>query len=52
MTDLHGSFIAVAYGLSALVLAVEWFMLRWRRRQALERAAREHEFDDIPSTTD
>jgi heme exporter protein CcmD len=52
MTDLHGSFIAAAYGLSALVLAVEWFMLRRRRRQALERAAREHDFDDTTVTSD
>ena len=52
MTDLHGSFIAVAYGLTALVLAVEWFMLQRRRRQALDRAAREHALDDSPATAD
>jgi heme exporter protein CcmD len=52
MTDLHGSFIAVAYGLTALVLAVEWFMLGWRRRQALNNASREHELNDSHATPD
>jgi heme exporter protein D len=50
MSDSHGSFIAVAYGLSALVLAAEWIVLRVRRRQALARASREQDVDDAEAT--
>lgn len=50
MSDSHGSFIAAAYGLSALVLAVEWLLLWARRRQALSRASREQDVDDAEAS--
>lgn len=46
MSDLHWTFIAVAYGLSALALVAEWVLLRAARRQTLSRARQELEFDE------
>jgi heme exporter protein CcmD len=46
MAEHHWNFIAVAYGLSALAIVVEIVGLLRRRRQALDRAARERDFDE------
>jgi heme exporter protein D len=46
MADLHWSFIAAAYGLTALCLLVEWLLLRSARHQTLARIAREHELEE------
>ncbi len=46
MADLHWTFIAAAYGLTALCLLVEWLALRSARQQTLARIAREHELEE------
>jgi heme exporter protein D len=46
MTDQHWTFIALAYGFTALCIVAEVLALARRRRHALERAARERDFDE------
>ena len=52
MTDLHWNFVAVAYGLTVVLLLIEWMMLRSRRRQAIARVRRERDLDDAPLPSD
>jgi heme exporter protein CcmD len=49
MSNLHWTFIAVAYGVTALCIAGELVALFLRRRRALARVAQERDFDE---TTD
>lgn len=46
MADMHWTYIAAAYGLTALCLLVEWLVLRSSRHQALARIEREHELEE------
>jgi len=46
MAHLHWTFVALAYGFAALCIAGELFALARRRRQALDRIARERDFDE------
>lgn len=52
MTELHWNFVAAAYGLTAVLLLIEWLMLRSRRRQAIARVRRERDLDDAPPPYD
>ncbi len=45
MAEYHWTFIAVAYALTAVALVAEIAALMRRRRQALERVARERDLD-------
>jgi heme exporter protein CcmD len=46
MVEHHWTFVAVAYGFTALCIAAELFALAHRRRQALRRVERERDFDE------
>ena len=46
MAEHHWSFVAAAYALSAAAIALELLALRRRRRQALDRVARERDEDE------
>ena len=46
MADLHPLFIAAAYGLSAVAIAVELIALWTRRRRAIARVRRERDLDE------
>lgn len=52
MKDLHGLFIAAAYGLTALALILEWVMLLYRRKSAQDRVVQERAADEssVPNT--
>jgi len=45
MSDSHLSYLAVAYGLSALALAIECVVLLRTRRQSIEQVRRERDLD-------
>ncbi|MFM1988439.1 MAG: hypothetical protein RJA99_1396 [Pseudomonadota bacterium] len=46
MADLHWTFIAVAYGLTAAAIVAELFALWSRRRKAIARIRRERDLDE------
>jgi heme exporter protein CcmD len=46
MADLHGTFIAAAYGLTAVAIVAELVALWSRRRKAIDRIRRERDFDE------
>jgi heme exporter protein CcmD len=46
MAEHHWTFIAVAYGVTAVAIVAELLALARRRRRALERVARERDVDD------
>jgi heme exporter protein CcmD len=46
MAEHHWTFVTVAYGLTAVSLVIELFMLAQRRRRALQRVVRERDFDE------
>ena len=46
MTDQHWTFIAVAYGITAALLAIEWAQLSRARRVAIETVRAERDLDD------
>ncbi len=48
MTEHHWTFIGVAYGITAVVLALEWLVLRRARTRAIDHIQREREFDETP----
>lgn len=45
MTDSHWTFIAVAYGITVVLLGIEWAVLRKTRRTALEAVRAERDLD-------
>jgi heme exporter protein D len=45
MFDLHPYFVALAYGLSALILVLEQIALRHRRRKALALVLRDRDLE-------
>lgn len=45
MLDSHLSYLAVAYGLTALALAIECVVLLRTRRQSIEQVRRERDLD-------
>jgi heme exporter protein D len=45
MLDAHLSYLAVAYGLTALALAIECVVLLRTRRQSIEQVRRERDLD-------
>lgn len=45
MSDSHLSYLAVAYGLTALALAIECVVLLRTRRQSIEQVRRERDLD-------
>lgn len=49
MTDQHWTFIAVAYGITVVLLGIEWAVLRKARRAAIDTVRAERDLDS--STT-
>jgi len=45
MTDQHWTFIAVAYGITVVMLGLEWAMLRRAHRSAIQTVRAEHDLD-------
>jgi|LauGreDrversion4_2_1035121.scaffolds.fasta_scaffold284761_3 hypothetical protein len=45
MTDQHWTFIAVAYGITVVLVGIEWAMLRRARRTAIDTVRAEHDLD-------
>jgi hypothetical protein len=49
MAEHHWTFIGVAYGITAVVLLLEWLSLRRERARVIEAIRREREFDETPA---
>ncbi|MFZ9407164.1 MAG: heme exporter protein CcmD [Burkholderiaceae bacterium] len=49
MSEHHWTFIGIAYGITVVILGVEWIVLMQARKRAIEAVRRERDFEETPS---